>query len=50
MAQKWKLGAGPNGVVVKFMPSASVARGSPVWVLGADLHATYQAMLRRRLT
>ena len=27
----------PGGSAVKFAHSASVARGSPVWILGADM-------------
>ena len=37
-------GAGPPGVVVKFAHSASVARGSLVWIPDADLRTAYQAM------
>ena len=35
----------PTGIVVKFMCSASVAQGSCVQILGADLHTTHQVML-----
>ena len=35
----------PGGAVVRFTHSASLARGSPVWILGADLHTAWQAML-----
>ena len=35
----------PGGIVVKFAHSASVAQGSQVWILGADLHTTHQAVL-----
>ena len=35
----------PHGQVVKFMHSASAARGSPVQILGTDLHTAHQAML-----
>ena len=35
----------PCGVVVKFACSALVAWGSQVWIPGADLRTTYQAML-----
>ena len=35
----------PHGPVVKFMSSASAAQGSPVWILGADLHTAHEAML-----
>ena len=38
----------PGGIVVKFMHSASVVQGSQIWILGADLHTTQQAMLRWR--
>ena len=31
--------------MVKFVRSALVARGSPVRILGADLHTAHQAML-----
>ena len=45
---------GPGGQVVKFVRSASAAQGSPVWILGVDLHTTHQAtlcsILRRRAT
>ena len=36
-----------GGVVVKFVHSAWVAQGSPVWwiLLGVDLRTAYQAML-----
>ena len=37
----------PGGVVVKFTRSALVARGSPVPILGTDLHTAHQAMLRQ---
>ena len=35
----------PGGVVVKFATSTSVAGGSPVQILGADIHTAYEAML-----
>ena len=35
----------PGGAVVKFGRSASMAQGLRVRILGADLCATYQAML-----
>ena len=35
----------PTGIVVKFAWSALVAWGSPVWILGTDLHTAHQAML-----
>ena len=35
----------PGGVVVKLMHSTLVAWGSQVWILAADLHTAYQAML-----
>ena len=35
----------PGGVMVKFMCSALVARGSRVWIPGADLHITHPATL-----
>ena len=35
----------PGGVVVKFVYSASGAQGSPVQILGVDLHTAHQAML-----
>ena len=45
------LGQGqPGGVEVKFTGSASTAWGSQVWVLGANLHTTHQAMLWQLLT
>lgn len=31
--------------MVKFAHSASVARGSQVWILGADLHTAHQVKL-----
>ena len=34
-----------GGMVVKFMPSTSEARGSPVQIPGTDLSIAYQAML-----
>ena len=34
-----------GGAAVKFARSASVARGLPVRILGADLHTACQAML-----
>ena len=34
-----------SGQVVKFARSASAAQGSPVQILGADLHPAHQAML-----
>ena len=34
-----------GGIVVKFTCSALVARGSPVQILGMDLHTTHQATL-----
>ena len=37
----------PGGVVVKFAHSASVARGTWVWVPGTDLHTAHQAKLWR---
>ena len=33
----------PSGAVVKFARSASATRGSPVWILGADLHTACQS-------
>ena len=43
---KEELGRGqPGGAVVKFTHSALAARGSPVQIAGADLHAAYQAVL-----
>ena len=39
------LGASPFGQVVKFACSASVARCSPVQILGTDLRTAGQAML-----
>ena len=33
------------GAAVKVVCLASVARGSPVQILGADIRTTYQAML-----
>ena len=35
----------PSGVVVKFACSTLMAQGSPVQILGADLHTAHQAML-----
>ena len=35
----------PGGAAVKFAHSTSEAQGSPVWIQGADLHTSYQAML-----
>ena len=35
----------PGGVVVKIVPSASVAQGLWVWIPGMELHTTHQAML-----
>ena len=35
----------PGDAVVKFTCSTSAVRGLPVWILGADLHTAYQAML-----
>ena len=35
----------PCGVSVKFTRSAFLACGSPVQILGADIHSPYQAML-----
>ena len=35
----------PSSAAVKFACSASAAQGSPVWILGVDLHTAYQAML-----
>ena len=43
--QKPPLWGWPSGIAVKFVCSASAARGSLVWILGAVLHTTYQAML-----
>ena len=40
----------PGDIVVKFTHTASVAQGSQVQILGADLHITHQAMLRQRPT
>ena len=40
----------PGGVVVVFAHSASLAWGSPVWILGVDLCTTRQAMLWRHPT
>ena len=38
-------GGQPHGQVVKFEHSTPAAWGSPVQILGADLHTTQQAML-----
>ena len=35
----------PSSTAVKFAHSTSVAWGSPVWILGMDLHTAYPAML-----
>ena len=35
----------PGGVAVEPKCSTSEARGSPVWIPGAELFTTYQAML-----
>ena len=35
----------PSVIVVKFMCSASTARGFQVWILGMDLHTAHQATL-----
>ena len=40
----------PGGVVVKFVHSASVVRGSLVQISGADTHTAHQAMLWQRPT
>ena len=42
---KQKTWGRPGGTVVRFACSPSVARGSPVQILGADLCTTHQAML-----
>ena len=34
----------PSGVVVKFAPSTLAAQGLQVWIPGADLQTTHQAM------
>ena len=34
----------PDGIVVKFMYSALVARGSQVQISGVDLHTAHQAL------
>ena len=39
------LGDRPGGIVVKFLCSPSVARGSWVWIPGADLRTAHQAVL-----
>ena len=41
------LGDQPSGAAVKCACSASAAQGSPVWIPGANLHTTHQAMLWR---
>ena len=43
-------GGQPNGAEVKFAHSALVARGSQVWILGADIHTARQATLWRHPT
>ena len=43
--QEIELRGRPSGAAVTLAGSASVARGSPVWILGVDLHTTYQATL-----
>ena len=35
----------PGSIAVRFVSSTLVARVSLVWILGADLHIAYQAML-----
>ena len=40
----------PNGVGVKFARSASVARGSPVWIMGADMALLGKPCCGRRPT
>ena len=35
----------PSGIVVKFVHSASAAQGSPVWILGMNLHTAHQTIL-----
>ena len=45
MTQKSEIGGWPGGVVVKFAHSASAARGSQVWIQGADLYIVCQAIL-----
>ena len=35
----------PGGIMVKFARCAPGAQGSPVGILGADLHAIHRAML-----
>ena len=39
-----------SGTVVKLACSASAAWGSQVWILGVDLHAAHQAILRQHPT
>ena len=43
--QKRKFSGQALGMLVKFARSASVAQGWCVWILGADLHTSHQAML-----
>ena len=43
--QRYGFKGQPGGVAVKFMHSALVAWGSPVWIPGVDLRTAYQAML-----
>ena len=43
-------GGQPDGVVVKFAHSALAAWGLQVWILGADLCTSHQAMLWRHPT
>ena len=44
--KKWKLRGRPGGIVVEFASSGLAARGSLVGILGVDLHAAHQTMLR----
>ena len=40
-----KCGSQPGGIMVKFVHSTSLAHGSRVWILVADLHTAYQVTL-----
>ena len=40
-------GGRPDGIAVKFAPSASAAQGLLVQIPGCDLHTAYQAMWRQ---
>ena len=50
LQMKLGVGAGPVAEWLKFARSALSAEGYPVWILGADLHTTPQAVLWRHPT